>query len=81
MEAIRKIIKLAKAGEFHDYKNQQFVCGKIEASKMLRAAGLIDLAKQIENGDYDETADADDIAMLKRDCPPKMHEFLGLNTK
>ncbi len=78
---INQIITEAKAGEFHDYKNQKYVCGKVAASGLLRKAGLIDLAKQIENGDYDETADESDRNSMREWCPPELHKALGLEPK
>lgn len=60
------IISEAKAGEYHDYKNNKYVCGKVAASSHLRQAGLIDLAKRIEDGEFDEEADEQDKAYLKK---------------
>src|SRR4051812_18934000 len=64
--AIQELIEEAKAGEYHDYKSNKYACGKLESSRKLRAAGLIDLAKRIENGDFDEEADAEDRVMLDK---------------
>lgn len=58
----------AKAGEYHDYKNNKYACGKVASSGYLRQMGFIDLAKRIENGEFDEEADEQDKAMLKRDA-------------
>jgi len=62
--AVQELIDEARAGEYHDYKNNKYDCGKVESSRKLRAAGLIDLAKRIENGDFDEEPDADDDKMI-----------------
>ncbi len=60
------IIAEAKAGEYHDYKNQKYVCGKVAVVSKLRAIGADDLAKQVMNGDYDEEMDeADKLEMRK----------------
>lgn len=75
---VEKIIEEAKAGEFHDYKNRKYACGKIAASALLREANLIALAKRIENGDFDEEADAEDVVYLQSICPPGLEKALGL---
>lgn len=61
---IEQIIKEAKAGEFHDYKNEKYVCGKVAANELLTRAGLHELAAQIRRGEYDEEADEEDQKML-----------------
>lgn len=58
------MIEEAKAGEYHDYKNQKYDCGKVAAAGYLRKLGFIPLAKRIEEGEFDEDADADDQAMI-----------------
>ncbi len=65
--AIAFMIEEAKAGEYHDYKNVKYICGKMESSQRLRQLGYADLAKRIEQGEFDEEADADDDAMLRKD--------------
>lgn len=57
---IEQIIAEAKAGEFHDFKNEKYVCGKVAANKLLTKAGLHELAARIRNGDFDEPPDEDD---------------------
>lgn len=54
---IEFMIEEAKAGEYHDYKNRKYICGKMESSQRLRRLGYVDLAKRIENGEFDEEAD------------------------
>lgn len=84
------IILEAKAGEFHDYKNKKYPCGKValvshlhSAAKLvpsgITAASLIVLANDVINGVYDEEADADDIAEMKTYAPPELWSVLGLN--
>lgn len=63
---VRNMIEEAKAGEYHDYKNKKYTCGKLASSTFLRKMGHVDLAKRIEAGEFDEEADADDKAELKR---------------
>lgn len=59
------MIREAKAGEYHDYKNKKYVCGKVESSRRLRKVGYPDLARRIEEGEFDEQADAEDKAMME----------------
>lgn len=75
---IEKMIVEAKAGEYHDYKNQKYVCGKLESSRRLRSLGCIDLAKRIENGEFDEEADEEDKAEMRKHAPKSMWGALGL---
>jgi hypothetical protein len=63
-----EMILEAQAGEYHDYKNQKYVCGKVASSQRLRSLGFIPLAMRIEDGEFDEEADADDCEMLKREA-------------
>ena len=62
---IRLMISEAEQGEYHDYKNNKYDCGKVESSRRLRSLGFIDLAKRIEQGEFDEEADEQDKVMLK----------------
>lgn len=73
------IIEEAKAGEYHDYKNKKYVCGKVMLVEHLRQAGLWDLSKRVIDGEFDEEADEQDIEMMKRECPPEMWPILGLD--
>jgi hypothetical protein len=61
---IDEMIKEAKAGEFHDYKNNKYVCGKMAAQSILSKLGHKDLAKRIVYGDFDETPDEEDNKKL-----------------
>lgn len=61
---VEQLIAEAKAGEYHDYKNEKYVCGKVAVLGLLTKAGLTELASQVRNGDYDEEADAEDQKML-----------------
>jgi hypothetical protein len=67
--AIEEMIQEAKAGEYHDYKNEKYDCGKVAVSGKLRRAGLTDLAKRVESGEFDELADEEDKANLRKDFP------------
>lgn len=66
--SIKVMIDEAKAGEYHDYKNDKYACGKVESYNRLMKMGFCALALRIKNGEFDEEADADDKAMLKRDA-------------
>lgn len=76
--AILEIINEAVAGEYHDYLNQKYVCGKMAAVEKLRAAGLEDLAKRVINGDFDEECDEESKEVLRKDTPKHMWPMLGL---
>lgn len=76
---ILEMIAEAKAGEYHDYKNQKYVCGKVESSNRLMALGHKDLAMRIRDGEFDEEADASDVQMLRETAPPELHKVLKLD--
>ena len=64
---ILEIIREAQAGEYHDYKNKKYDCGKQAVYGKLKAIGLNDLAKRVAEGEFDEKPDDDDIAEMKKD--------------
>lgn len=64
-DQINLMIKEAKAGEYHDYKNVKYICGKMESSQRLRRLGFNDLAKRIEQGEFDEEADEQDRKIMR----------------
>jgi len=59
-DEIKFMIKEAKAGEYHDYKNEKYVCGKWESETRLDKLGHHALASRIKDGEFDEEADEDD---------------------
>lgn len=61
------MIEEARAGEYHDYKNEKYICGKLESSTRLRRLGHPELASRIENGEFDEEADEQDKQMMRDD--------------
>lgn len=78
-EKITKIIEEAKAGEYHDYKNKKYDCGKVASYNLLQEAArahadmtvkeiLLEQASKIRNGEYDEEADEEDKKRLKADA-------------
>ncbi len=75
---ILQMIEEAKAGEYHDFKNQKYVCGKIALAGLLKEASLEELRQQVLNGDYDEPADEEDKAELRKGMSPSMQKALGL---
>lgn len=64
-EGLAVMVAEAKAGEYHDFKNQKYPCGKVASAGYLRAMGFVDLAREIENGDYDEFPDEEDNAHVR----------------
>jgi len=76
--AVLEMIVEAKAGEYHDYKNVKYDCGKMAVSQKLRAEGLIGLAKRVEGGEFDETADEDDKAEMRKHLPKSAWKTIGL---
>lgn len=67
---VKEIIKQAERGEFHDFKNQLYVCGKVQLAHMLHEANepaLLPIRQAVINGEYDESPDADDKALMKKD--------------
>lgn len=55
----------AEAGEYHDFKNRKYVCGKVEASSRLRRLGFPELATRIEAGEFDEQPDTTDVLAMR----------------
>jgi len=76
---IQEMIDEAKAGEYHDYKNEKYPCGKMAVVGKLNAAGLKDLAKRVINGEFDEVADEEDKEMMRKDLPKSMWAVIGLD--
>lgn len=71
---ITYMIAEAQAGEYHDYKNKKYVCGKTEAitrldtiSRFYNDQTVIALRNQIMNGDFDEQADEEDKLSMRND--------------
>lgn len=88
---LQAIIAEAEAGEFHDYKNIKYVCGKVAANELLSICAKQDFnddeevkkillaeADKIRNGTYDEEADEADKAAMRAFAPAALHEVLGL---
>jgi len=63
--AIDFLIREAELGEFHDYKNNKYVCGKVALVGYLDQLGLSEISQRVKNGEYDEYPDEDDKKALK----------------
>lgn len=73
------IIMEAKSGEFHDFKNQKYACGKQALVICLRSVGLEGIAERVINGEYDEKPDGEDIAQMRKTTPRRLWAALGLD--
>ena len=62
---IKHMVKEARAGEFHDFKNKKYTCGKVESYTRLMGLGHVELANKIKNGEFDEEADYEDRKALR----------------
>lgn len=75
---IQEMIDEAKAGEYHDYKNNKYVCGKMAVVGKLRAAGLNELADRVTQGEFDEEMDEEDKAEMRSWLPKSAHKVMKL---
>ncbi len=67
---IHQILYEAREGEFHDFKNEKYICGKVQVAQMLHETGDIRLEPirmAIINGEYDESPDDTDLQQMKSD--------------
>ena len=67
---VKEIIKQAERGEFHDFKNKLYACGKAQLAHMLHEANepsLLPIRQAVIHGEYDESPDEIDKAMMKKD--------------
>lgn len=63
-----EMIQEAKAGEYHDFKNTKYLCGKVAlASKLVKFPELNDIRQEILQGVYDESPDEDDKKRMAAD--------------
>jgi hypothetical protein len=74
----QELIAEAKAGEYHDYKNEKYDCGKVEAVRRLEHIGQFTLADRVRQGEFDEIPDEVDKARMRDDLPPDMWPMFGL---
>lgn len=75
---VDQMINEARAGEYHDYKNKKYICGKTAVVHLLTVANLLDLAKRVTEGEFDEQADEQDKEQMRKFAPKKMWRVLGL---
>lgn len=86
---MKNTILEAKAGEYHDYKNQKYVCGKVAIVGRLESIArtqntaakineVMSLRQRIIGGEFDEKPDEQDKAEMRKDCPPELWPALGL---
>jgi hypothetical protein len=78
LEYYAETILEAEAGEYHDYKNRKYDCGKVAVVERLRVLGFKELIKQVINGDYDETADEEDLQLMRASLPKALWKTFGL---
>lgn len=62
------MIKEALAGEFHDFKNKKYDCGKVASVLMLESMKHYELANRIKDGEFDEQPDDEDKAVMRETC-------------
>lgn len=74
-------IEEAKRGEYHDFKNKKYICGKVALVERLGYMGLEKIAGQVMDGEYDETPDAEDKEEMRKTMPQGMWKALGLEPK
>lgn len=87
LEAINKthrldtLIKNAKNNRYHDYKNpDDVVCGKMQfCAEACKFPECNDLIKRVQDGEFDEVADEEDKADMRKNLPVTMWGMLGLN--
>ena len=80
-EKYAEIISEAKAGEYHDFKNNKHACGKVAlAAELEQFPELHDIRQAVINSDYDEEMDEEDKARMREDFKdnPEMLKQLGL---
>lgn len=78
---LTEMILEAKAGEYHDYKNKKYTCGKVAAYSLLEMIGTPAckaLASRIMEGEFDEEADEADKEMMRKDLPEHAWPIFGL---
>lgn len=66
-DEINFMIAEALAGEYHDFKNKKYSCGKVASYQKLKALGYNSLANRIKEGEFDEEADEADQEMMRKD--------------
>lgn len=79
-QVLEFLIEEARTGEYHDYKNRKYSCGKVAVTSYLdqlttemekrmqfdAANELSRLSREVKNGEYDEQADDIDKQSMRR---------------
>lgn len=75
-----KLILNALNNRYHDYKNpEDVICGKVELVKDLAAfPELEDIRREVLLGVYDEEADEEDKAQMRKGLDPRLWKHFGL---
>lgn len=76
-----EMIEEALKGEYHDFKNEKYTCGKVAAVGKLLALGANSLASDVMNGVYDEEPDETDLENMRKTAPKELWKSLGLEPK
>lgn len=77
-QLLAETIKEAKAGEYHDYKNEKYICGKVEVVSRLDLLGFHSISDRVMNGEFDEEMDEADKKEMKTWLPKDMWEMMNL---
>ena len=64
---IKEILDEARAGEYHDFKNQKYVCGKMAVIEKLKDKRLASIRKAVMDGVYDEEPDEEDDKLMREE--------------
>mgnify|MGYP000969785732 CR=1 FL=1 len=80
-QLLEETIAEAEAGEYHDFKNKKYACGKVEVVGRLSHLGADALAVKVMNGEFDEEADEEDKAEMRKHLPPSAWKTFGLEPK
>lgn len=84
---VKQMIAEAEAGEYHDYKNEKYDCGKVASMGLLQTIATVypdqkeqalKIRSEILAGTYDEVADEEDKKKLAKGMPENMKKILGL---
>jgi hypothetical protein len=72
------LIEKAVKGMYHDYKSD-LATPKVElVNDLSRFPELEEIRQMVMEGEFDEEADDEDLAMLKKDTPKELWKTLGL---
>jgi len=78
------IIKEAMDGEYHDFKNEKYVCGKVQlVNELSLFPELSSIRAAVIDGKYDESPDEEDKKKMRQEIientsPEKVDAFLKM---